>query len=405
MSGFRAMWQVALREIRERLRSKAYLITTGLTILIVLGIIIVPQMFDGGTDEYEVGTVGEGNEEIISTAVALSNADDEEDEPPSVSMEIVEFDDRETATEALDAGEVDAVLVDAEEVIVQSATGFSGSGLAGVLQQAASAVQIQEVVEEQGQQAADIIELLTSDALELTTLADGDAEDDGGRTIIAYFGLILLYMAVLLYGTWILTGVTEEKSNRVVEVLLSSVRPWQILGGKILGIGSLAMAQLLLTLVAAAVALRSTSPLELPPIGVGSVFNLLIWFVLGFLIFAVLFGAAGSLVSRMEDANTIAMPMSMTAVAGFFVSILTLDDPEGPVAVVSTFIPVTAPFVAPVRAALGVLPAWQYVLAVLVCVAAIAVFTLVAGRIYSGAILRFGSRVGWREAWRAGREQ
>jgi ABC-2 type transport system permease protein len=404
MTGLAALWQVALREITERARSKAYLVTTALTILIVLALIVLPDLFGGGTSESTVGTVGEGNDAIVSTAVDLGNANDEPEEPPSIAIEIIEFDDRESAIVALEEGEVDAVLVDGDEVLVESVGGFGGSSFISGLQRAAGTVQIQAVIAEEGQQAADIIEILTSDPLEVTTLGGAEAEDGESRTAIAYFGLLLLYLAVLLYGTWILTGVTEEKSNRVVEVLLSSIKPWQILGGKILGIGTLAIVQLMTTIVAAVVALRVTGAYDLPPIELGSVLNLLLWFVIGFLIFAVLFGAAGSLVSRSEDANTIAMPMSMSAVVGFFVSITALNDPDGPVAVISTFIPLTAPFVVPVRTALEAIPAWQYIAALVICLASIVVLTFVAGRIYAGGLLRYGGRVGVREAWRSAAE-
>lgn len=404
MKGFAALWQVALREITERARSRAYLITTGLTVLIVIGLIVVPSLFAGGTDERAVGSVGEGNDPIVSTAVDLANVDDEPGDPPSLAIETVDFEDRDAATTALDEGEVDAVLVDGDEVIVKSVGGFDGNSFVSSLQRAAGTVRIQAVVEEGGQQAANIIELLTNDALEVTTLNEGDPAESESRTVVAYFGLLLLYLAVLLYGTWILTGVTEEKSNRVVEVLLSSVRPWQILGGKILGIGMLAMAQLLGTIAVAVVALRVTDAFDLPPIQLAQILNILLWFVVGFLIFAVLFGAAGSLVSRTEDANTIAMPMSMTAVVGFFVSITALNDPDGAVATIFTFVPPTAPFVVPVRTALQAIPAWQYIGALVLCLVAIGLLTVVAGRIYAGGLLRYGGRVGVREAWRSAAE-
>lgn len=404
MTGMAALWQVALREITERARSKAYLLTTGLTILIVLGLIVVPGLFGSDTEMSTVGSVGSGNEEIIITATELGNANDEPEDPPSIAIETVTFDDRDIAVAALEEGEVDAVLVDAEEIIVESTGGFSGSSLANQLQQAAATVQIQAVIEEQGQEAADIITILTSDPLEITPLSGGDSAESESRTVVAYFGLLLLYLAVLLYGTWILTGVTEEKSNRVVEVLLSSIKPWQILGGKILGIGILAMAQLLGTIVVAVVALRVTGAFDLPPIEPTAVLNLLLWFVVGFLIYAVLFGAAGSLVSRMEEANTIAMPMSMTAVIGFFVSIAALNDPDGTVAVISTFIPVTAPFVVPVRTALQAIPLWQYLAALIISIVSIVILVRIAGRIYAGGLLRYGGRVRVREAWRSAGE-
>lgn len=404
MTGLSALWQVALRELTERARSRAYLLTTGFTVLIVVGLIVVPGLFGGDTEESTVGSVGDENAEIISTAVELANAADEPDDPPSLAIETVVFDDRESSIAALEEGDVDAVILDGEEVIVPSVGGFGGNTFVNRLQRAAGTVQIQRVIAEQGQEAANIVELLTSDALEVTSLSETDPEEGESRTIIAYFGLLLLYLAVLLYGTWILTGVTEEKSNRVVEVLLSSVRPWQILGGKILGIGLLAMGQLLGTIAAAIVALRLTGAFDLPPIEVGTVLNLVLWFVIGFLIFAVLFGAAGSLVSRTEDANTIAMPMSMTAVVGFFVSITALNDPDGLVATIFSFVPPTAPFVVPVRTALQAIPVWQYALALALCLASIALLTAVAGRIYAGGLLRYGGRIGLREAWRSATE-
>lgn len=404
MTGLHTLSRVAMREISERARSKAYLATTGLTILIVLGLIIVPNLFGGGTAESTVGSLGEGNDVIVTTAVELGNANDEPGDPPSIAIETIQFADRDEAVAALGAGEVDAVLVDGEEVIVANVGGFGGSSFVDGLQRSAGTVQIQQVIAEQGQEAADIIEILTSDPLEVTSLSQGDPAEGESRTITAYFGLLLLYLAVLLYGTWILTGVTEEKSNRVVEVLLSSVRPWQILGGKIVGIGALALVQLLGTIVVALVALRVTDAFDLPPIEIGAVLNLLLWFLVGFLIFAVLFGAAGSLVSRSEDANTIAMPMSMTAVVGFFVSIAALNDPDGIVAVIFTFVPLTSPFVVPVRTALEAIPLWEYLTALVIALVTIVVLTRMAGRIYAGGLLRYGGRVKLREAWRSASE-
>ena len=221
------------------------------------------------------------------------------------------------------------------------------------------------------------------------------------RGAVAYAGLLLLYIAVLIYGTTILYGVTEEKTNRVVEVLLSTIKPWQLLGGKILGIGLLGITQFAGTILVALLTVRLTGIYEIPTLNVWSVVNLVIWFILGFLVFGVLFGAAGSLVSRMEDAQNVAFPMSLTAVVGFFVAITTLSDPDGAAAVIGTFIPLTAPFVVPVRAALDAIPVWQYVASLIITSASIVGLVLVTGRIYAGGLLRYGGRVKIREAWRS----
>jgi ABC-2 type transport system permease protein len=394
------VWQVALREIREHGRSRSFLITTAVTLLIVVGLVVLPGLIGGGTSEYTVGMVGEGNEPIVSAAEQLGNANDEPDAEPSVAIEGVPYDDRAAAEVDLEEGVIDAVLIDGEEIVVESVGGFGESEVVALLQRGAASVELEVIVAESGEVAADVIEVMTSDPLETTTLSGQEAGDEASGAV-AYAGLFLLYMAVLLYGNWILSGVTEEKSNRVVEVLLSSVKPWQILAGKIIGIGLLGIAQFAGTIAVAVIAVRTTGDIELPNLTVANVLNLVLWFVLGFALFAVMYGAAGSLASRMEDAQNVAFPLSMIAVAGFFVSIQALSDPDGVAAVIGTFIPLTAPFVVPVRAALGAIPAWQYVAAVVLTIAAIIGLVLVAGRIYAGALLRYGGRVKMREAWRS----
>ena len=402
MTTFSTLGQIALREIKERGRSKAYLITTVVTLLIVVGLVVVPPLLDGGPDEFTVGSLGDGNSEIIDAADLLGTANDEPGEEPSVAFTTTEYATRSEGDAALEAGDIEALLIDGSEVVVENA-GFGGSGLLNLLQRGAATVELERLVAEEGQAAADVIAVMTSDPLKTTTLSGDDADDDS-KTLVAYAGLMLLYVAILLYGTWILTGVTEEKSNRVVEVLLSSVRPWQLLGGKILGIGALGIAQFIGTIAVALIALQITGTIDLPELDAAIVLNLILWFVLGFLLFAVMFGAAGSLVSRMEDAQNVAFPMSLLAVVGFFVSTMALSDPTGPAAVIGTFFPLTAPFVVPVRTALEAIPAWQYVLSAVLSASAIVGLVFIAGRIYAGGLLRFGGRVGLREAWRGANE-
>ena len=403
MTSANTIWQVARREITERGKSKAYLITSLVTLMIVIGLIVIPGLFSGGTHEYVIGTVGEANEAIVAAAEKLGNARDEPDEDPSVALSAIKYASREEAEADLEEGEIEAVLVDGEEVIVENDSGLGGSSLVSLLQQSAVSVALEVIVSENGQAAADVIELMTSNPLKTTSLT-GEESGSESRALVAFGGLMLLYMAVLLYGTWILTGVTEEKTNRVVEVLLSSVRPWQLLAGKILGIGVLGIGQFTGTILIAAITLQATGTIDLPDIDALAIVNLVVWFVLGFMLFAVMFGAAGSLVSRMEDAQNVAFPMSLTAVAGFFAAIRSLEDPDGLAAVIGTFVPLTAPFVVPVRASLDAIPLWQHLTAIILTIATIAGLTLVAGRIYAGALLRFGSRVKVREAWRSGAE-
>ena len=400
MSGIEGLWQVARREVTERGKSKAYVITTAILLLLVVAMVVVPQILGEETEQLALGVLGEDNDVIVDTAERLANADDASDGPQSVSIEVTQFQDRERAEEALEANEIEAVIVDGSEVIVERTGGFFGdSSLVGLLQRAAATVALEQIVTEQGETATSVIELMTTDTLMTTSLTDEGADDET-RGVVAYAGLLLLYGAILLYGSWILTGITEEKTNRVVEVLLSTIRPWQLLGGKILGIGVLGISQFAGTVAAALIAVEVTGVFDLPTLDVGTATTLVLWFILGFLLFAVLFGAAGSLVSRSEEAQTVAFPMSMVAVVGFFLSITALGEPEGFAAVVGTFVPVTAPFVVPVRAALAAIPAWQYAASILLTLGFTVTMIFVGGRIYAGALLRYGGRVGIGEAWR-----
>ncbi len=404
MSSTKTIWLVAWREIRQRGRSKAYLFTSLITIVFVLGLIIVPGLFGDSTETYKVGSVGEGNVAIVVTAVVFGNSEDEPGQDPSVEIETIAYADRASAEAGLVDGDVDAVLVDGAEVVVDRQSGFFGTGgPTGLLQQAAGAIALEEIAAENGQAATRVIEVLTSDPLEVTSLSDTSTEEDGSE-VVAYFGLLLLYMAIILYGTWILTGVTEEKSNRVVEVLISTIRPWQLLAGKIVGIGALAIGQFAVTIAVAYVALTTSGSIDLPRVPATSMINLIVWFILGFLLYATLFGAAGSLVSRVEEAQNAAMPLTIFSVGGFFAGFAVLANPEGAVALVTTMIPFTAPFVVPIRVSLEAIPAWQYALSVVITVLTLYLAIRAAGRIYSGGLLRFGSRTKLREAWRSATE-
>ncbi len=395
MTSLQTMRLVAGREFRERGRSRAYLVSSAVTLLIILAMIVVPAVLRSQGRTFTVGILGSGNEPILAAAEALTAAD----EFPT-TLRRVAFEARDEAVAALEAGEVDAVLVDGRELVVATAGGFGGSDLERLLQQAAGTRRIQDLLAGD-EAAADVVEILTSDALEVVPLRGERGREVGQRGVIAYGGLVLMYIAILSYGTWMLTGVTEEKSNRVVEVLLATTKPWQLLAGKMIGIGLLGILQFVGTVVAAVVALRVTELFDLPAIPVDLLVAMVAWFLLGYAVYSAAYGAAGSLVSRAEDAQTAAFPMTLVAIAGFFASFRALDDPSSTTAVVLSFVPPVAPFVVPVRVAFGAIPAWEHALAAGVTVVFLALLVRLAGRVYSGALLHQGGRISFRDAFRS----
>ena len=149
-----------------------------------------------------------------------------------------------------------------------------------------------------------------------------------------------MFIGIFSYGSWVLTGVVEEKQSRVVEVVLSTVRPRDLLMGKVLGIGLLALAQLVV-LVAVGIGLSQLlGRLVLPVTTPGAVFQLLIWFILGFAFYSTAMGFLGSLASRMEEASTASMPVTLTATTAYILSLVVVTgDPDGLLARVMTFLP------------------------------------------------------------------
>ena len=395
MTSWQAIRLVMGREIRERSRSGAFIVSVVLTLLLVAAVLFLPLIFADDDVHYQVGVVGDGNQAVIDSALALANRPGRE---VITTVEVVPFSSREEAERAADTQEVDGVLMDGQEIVVRGAGGEAGGALERLLQQGARSVQIESLV---ASGAGEVVEILTSEPLEVRSLSGADTDENSERSLIAFGGLMLLYMAVLLYGSLILTGVTEEKTNRVVEVLLAAFEPWQLLAGKVLGIGLLGLSQFVGTVVIAMVGIELTGVVDLPEFPIDSILVLLLWFILGYSFFAVLFGAAGALVSRAEDAQTVVAPISLVAVAGFFIAIQAVSNPTSTLSVVTTFIPATAPFVAPVRFAFQAIPLWQMAVSVALMVLTIAVITRLAGRVYLGGLLRFGSRVKVREAFRS----
>jgi ABC-2 type transport system permease protein len=188
-----------------------------------------------------------------------------------------------------------------------------------------------------------------------------------------------------------------------VELLLATMRPWQLLAGKILGLGVLGLAQMLVIAVVGVAGALAFDVVDLPGRLIGTVLTVIAWFVLGYAFYASVFAAAASLVSRQEDLASVITPASLLLVVGFVIAIQAAQDPTGSLATVTSFVPGLSPLVMPVRQAAGGADWWEVVVAVVLMLASIAVIVRIGGRIYAGALLRTGGKVKMREALLAGR--
>jgi ABC-2 type transport system permease protein len=232
-------------------------------------------------------------------------------------------------------------------------------------------------------------------------------EDSGGGFDGAAFGVAMVMIGVLLFaligsGTMIAMGVVEEKTSRVVEILLSTIRPTQLLAGKILGIGLYGLFQVVVLGAALVLATRILGVASDLSVDVGSALVwLVVWFLLGYLIFALLFGGFAALVSRQEDISSVTTPLMFLLFAPFYLTMfLVPSNPDGTAVKVLSQIPFFAPFMMPVRDAFDALAPWEMPLAIAICAVTIPVLVWLAARVYQRGVLHTGGRMKLADALR-----
>jgi ABC-2 type transport system permease protein len=188
-----------------------------------------------------------------------------------------------------------------------------------------------------------------------------------------------------------------------VELLLSSMKPWQLLAGKIVGLGLLGLAQIVVIAVVGVTGALVFDLVDIPGELIGTAVSVVAWFVLGYAFYAAIFAVAASLVSRQEDLGTVVLPTTLVLVVAFVVGIQAAADPGGTLAVVTSYVPGLSPLVMPVRQAAGDVALWEIALAVVLMLVAIVLIVRLGGRVYAGALLRTSGKTKLREALRAER--
>jgi ABC-2 type transport system permease protein len=379
---------VAGREISTRIRDKGFLVGSAVLIVLVLGMLVFQVAINSGSDTTRIGVVGGSS--------AVTEALQTQGDALGTEVRVTAYDDEAAARTAVEDGDVDAVLVspsgDQPELLVQSADGQTEAIAQGAVQSMSVTQQLtRSGVTLQSPPAVDVVAL------------DPDADADTEAAVVALVGVVLLYSLLILFGQFVAQGVVEEKSSRVVELLLATMRPWQLLAGKIIGLGLLGLAQMLVIAVIGVAGALAFDVVDLPGRLIGTVLTVLAWFVLGYAFYASVFAAAASLVSRQEDLGTVITPASLLLVVGFVISIQAAQDPAGTLSTVTSFIPGLSPLVMPVRQAAGGAAWWEVAVSVVLMLIASAVIVRIGGRVYSGALLRTGGKVKLREALAAER--
>ena len=313
-----------------------------------------------------------------------------------VHVGLVPIADRTAGEDALRDGSVDALL-DGEDLLGLHTI---AAPLHQALQNAAASIRIEDRIQALGGGQGDIDFIADPHPLLAAVLEAGDPNRDQNGAI-AFIGVILLYGQLFGYGVWVASGVIEEKSSRVVEILLSTIHARQLMAGKIVGIGLLGLAQLAFIATCAIGLALGVGAIDLPGSAAGAALLDVGYFVLGFAFYASLFAAAGALVARMEELQNAIVPINLVILTSFFISIGALQDPDGLLVRIASVLPMSSALAMPVRIVLGSASPFEIALSVVLLVGATLVLIPAAGRLYAGGVLRTGGRVKVRDAWRA----
>jgi ABC-2 type transport system permease protein len=363
---------VARREIVTQVRTKTFLVGLLVTALLVAAVSFAPKLM-GGNDSYTLGTVD--SQQLPLKAAA-----------PDMDFEWRSFPDEAAARKAVLDGDVDAVLVGGDKVITD---GEIDSEL-GVLMQSTN--------REMKLGAAGV----SIPPLRMVSVG-ADTRYEAARTGIAVVLVIVLFMLLMGQVMMVAMGVVEEKGSRIVEILLAAVRPWQLLAGKIIGLGALGLINLVTILVVGlAAASVSGFAADFPPGLPGLVTAVLIWFVLGYAFFATLSAALASLVSRQEEVSSVMTPLTMLMMVTYFVAFYATNDPTGTLATVMSYVPPFSSMIMPVRMAATEVPMWQVGASMAAMVAAVLVVLWLGAKVYERAVLRTGARLKLGDVLRAG---
>lgn len=420
---------VARREFTTRARTRAFQFGTGLLVLGVVAFAFLPLISNlvGGSGQQRialyVGATDLKRDPVATLDVLLNTPNGAAQPSAKPAYEITRVPDFDAALSDVQAGKYSAALsiersASGELAFTFYASDINSSGsarVAVILKQAANAVAVSDRLDRLGIAPADQATLFAPPSYTVKSASTG--EGAGGAQYMLGFGLtILIFMMIILYGTWIAQSVVEEKSSRVMEVILNAATPFQLLGGKVLGVGALALVQYGAILVAGVAALLLEGPVserflggEAVSIGlpagltVGVLALLGVYGVLGFLLYAVLYAAAGSLVSRQEEVQQAIMPMALLSMVGYFIGVYTstglLDIRAGWMTVLAQ-IPFFSPFMMLSRVAAGQAAIWEVPLSVAFLLIGIVGSLWVASRIYAAGVLLYGQRPGLGTIWR-----
>ncbi|MHB8892075.1 MAG: ABC transporter permease [Candidatus Limnocylindrales bacterium] len=425
---------IARREYIVRVRTRTFawgsaLLMIGVVIIALLPVIVRQVDRVDATRIAVAAPTPELGSRMVASLTGILNAGNTTGEPAaaeSLDFTVTSVADVTAGRDAIIAGHLTALLgVERDASGELAFTLYTNENAAGrtasLVRQAANTIAIADRLDRLGIQAGDQATLFSPAPFQVTwpdparTEPVPDTLAMVGQDLLAFGMTILIFMIIVMYGNWIAMSVVEEKSSRVMEVVLNAATPFQLLTGKVFGVGAVAITQYGAVVLSGGLALLLQDPIANVVLGEqgtavalpeGLTPGLLLLFgvygVLGFLLYASLYAAAGSLVSRQEDVTAAVMPMTLVSTAGYIVGVyaaMGLLDIRAGWIVALTQVPFLSPFMMLGRIATGAAQPWEILLSVALLVVSIGIALWLASRIYAAGVLLYGQRPGARALW------
>jgi len=422
----RKVWAVIRREFVERVRSKWFMVSTILGPVFMIGITVLPSLLAtraGRVNHIVVLDAGSGTfAERLRTQLVGSGR---------FTVDLIEAaSDRQTVvgdslTEAIRSEALDGFLSVSPATLESGRSEYRGRNVSSLRDMATmESVLRQAVVTErltrQGVDPAVVQEAQRGiDLRTLRVTKHGATGESGMVTFFLGYGVaLILYMVILIYGINVMRSVLEEKQTRIIEVLVSSLRPFQLMLGKVIGVGGVGLFQFGIwtftgylmvhfraqILGAFHVPLEQMNAFTFPAISATLLAVVGAYFVLGYLLYAALFAVVGASVTADSEAQQAQQPVMMLLVFSLIVSFAALNDPSGQLAVVTSMIPLSSPIIMPVRVATSDVPSAQLALSLVLAIATVLAVVWLSARVYRIGILMYGKRPSVKELWRWARQ-
>jgi ABC-2 type transport system permease protein len=423
---------VAKREYLLRVKSKGFWIGTLVLPLFVAALTILPSLFlsKSRTDHHvvvvdETGRVGQ---EFAANPNGRDRQGEEAGPKGRGRNRIAQFEvdvappaaDRNAQRAELDrrvlAEEIDSWVWIGNGVLQGDPVEYHARSVSNFITQEVLEDRLSEVVRrvrlaEAGYDPDKVGELSGSIDLKTVRISEEGSRAEGGLggAAFAYILFFMLYMVMMIWGQQVMNGVLEEKGSRIVEVVLSSVQPFELMMGKLTGICLVGLTQFVIWLATMMVitapgmlAALATMPEELvlPTVTLGMVLNYALLFVLGFFVYATMYAAIGAAFNNLQEAQQVASVAVIFLIVPFFVMFQIINDPNSTLAVVTSLIPPFTPLLMTLRISLDMPPAWQILLGYALTLAFIWVMVWVCARIYRVGILMYGKKPTLQEIWR-----